>query len=161
MRESANEHQTTTPTSTPPASGGGRIGSRTATWLRVLTGVVALGLLAGVVVLVANGKDDAATTQAVAGEITYEVSFDHPVQGGVLSTNIAVAYTDSDGRITQTTARTVPWITTVDITSPGRLPAVTATNDDTDQTIVCTVRSGDTVLSTRVASGPHASAACA
>lgn len=87
------------------------------------------------------------------------MSFDHPVQGGVLTTNIAVAYTDTDGRITQATARTVPWRATA--TPPGvTRAAVTATNDATNQTIVCTIRAGGTVLATHTATGPYASAIC-
>lgn len=138
-----------------------RAGSRQPTWPWILVGfaVVICLLAAAAVALIAQAKDNFATS-AGADQITYEVSFDHPVQGGVLTTNIAVAYTDSDGRIVQTVARTVPWRTTVDLTDSTRYPAITATNDDTDQTIVCTVRSGETVLATHIATGPHASAYC-
>ncbi|GBF17567.1 hypothetical protein Br6_04974 [Rhodococcus sp. Br-6] len=120
--------------------------------------VIVIGLLvAACVAVIASAKNNLAAQDI--GEVTYEVSFDHPVQGGVLTTNIAVAYTDTDGHITQAAARTVPWRVTATPPSATRA-AVTATNDATNQTIVCTIRAGDTVLATHTATGPHASATC-
>lgn len=151
----------TPPTSTIPDTipAGYRDGSPKPLWPWILGSFVAvIGLLvAACVAVIGSAKNDLAAQNI--GEVTYEVSFDHPVQGGVLTTNIAVAYTDTDGRIIQATARTVPWRATA--TPPGATrAAVTATNDATNQTIVCTIRTGDMVISTNTATGPYASASC-
>ncbi|MDH6284261.1 hypothetical protein [Prescottella agglutinans] len=131
-------------------------------WPWVVVGIVLVFILliGGCVAVLGKAVDEVDKQINSTAAVSYEVSLGHPVQGGVLTTNIAVTYTTGDGNISQDTAATVPWQKDVEVTGFTKYVSVGATNDATDQMISCTIRQGDRVISTNTASGPFASVSC-
>lgn len=130
-------------------------------WLWVLFAFLAIIILGfvGCTALVGGVANEIDKDSKAEATVTYEVTTGG--QPGVTgATSGAITYTGSNGDITQDTAATLPWTKDVTITGLGKFVSLSVSNDENGGSIICTIRQGETVISTNTANGPFASASC-
>ena len=122
-------------------------------WVLLAIFVVIIAGIASCAALIGGAVNEIDKDSKKVVQVTYEISGDGP--GG------SATYTAGDLDTAQETDIQIPWTKQVDITGLMKAVSLIASNSfDSDGTITCTIKQGETVISTNTSSGPGATASC-
>lgn len=122
-------------------------------WILLAIFVVIIAGFASCVALVGGVANEIDKDSKEVVQVTYEITGDGP--GG------SATYTTGELDTAQETNIQIPWSKQVEITGLLKSVSLIASNDfDSQGSITCTIKRGDTVIVTNTSSGPAATASC-